>query len=97
MIGGLLGNNDQQSCQILRVENEMFLLHQVSEVSCQQTSTKIKLLSAGISKNTGSLSRLFLLQVLQVALQAVIRGRLSLQVGVNLTDLLRDDVGNVAQ
>lgn len=41
--------------------------------------------------------RLFLLQVLQISLQAVVRLRLCFQVGINLTDLLRDDVRDVAQ
>jgi hypothetical protein len=93
---GLLGNDDQQRCQVLGVEDEVLLLHQIGQVARQQASpARTKLEESKRTSNSNS--RLLLLQVLQVALQAVVCLRLCLQVRVDLTDLLGDDVGDVAQ
>lgn len=97
--GFLLRDDDQQRCQVLGVEDEVLLLHQIGQVTGQQASA---------AENTENLkkflrflaifhSRLLLLQILQISLQAVVSLRLCLQVRVNLPDLLRDDVGDVAK
>lgn len=65
-------NDDQQRCQVFRVEDEMFFLHQVGQVSCKQTSTETTNREDLRRKNIKSSLRLFLLQVLQVSFQAVV-------------------------
>lgn len=40
VVGNLLWNDDQQRCQVFRIENEVIFLHQVGQVSCEQTSAK---------------------------------------------------------
>lgn len=74
-----LGHDDQESGQVLRVQDEVLLLDDVSQAASHQTAA------------------LLLLQVLEVALQAVVGRGLGLEVRVDLANLLGDDVGDVAQ
>lgn len=87
------GHDDEQCRQVFRIENEMLLLHKIGQISCEQASTEIENRVVSLSHNHLSLwctfiSRLFLLQILQVALQAVVGARLGLKVSVDLSHLL---------
>lgn len=42
-------------------------------------------------------SRLFLFQILQIALQIVVGSRLGLEIRIDLANLFRDNVGNVPE
>lgn len=102
-----LRHNDQQRGQVLRVQDEVFLLHQIGQVADQQTSAERRraqtnktyqmMYSRNVCCNHPSDLRLLLLQILQIALQIVVGIRFGLQIGIDLAHLLRDDVGDVAQ
>lgn len=99
----LLGHNDEQSCQIFRIQDEVLLLHQIGQIACQQTSTAQSKIHTKLDWAMAMQNpfrhhlRLLLFQILQIAFQIIVRLRLCFQIGINLSDLLRNDVGNVAQ
>lgn len=46
-----LGHDDEQCCQVFRIENEMLLLHKIGQISCEQASTEIENRVVSLSHN----------------------------------------------